>query len=70
MIDFTIFPSPELYTQSLNWALHPDVDTVLHLALTAMPSHGQLLFEKVGGSIMGCSFFIFIFIFFPIGNNW
>jgi hypothetical protein len=24
----------------------------------------------VGGSIMGCSFFIFIFIFFPIGNNW
>jgi hypothetical protein len=54
---------PELHTQSLNWAL----DTVLHLTLMVMPSHDQLLFDQVGGSILGCSFF---FKFFPIGLNW
>jgi hypothetical protein len=46
-------PSSELHTQSLNQAL----DTILHLTLMAMPSHNQLLFDQVGGSIMGCSFF-------------
>lgn len=55
MIDSTILPSPELYTQSLNWPL----DTVLHPTLMVTPSHGQLLFDQVGGSTMGCSFFIF-----------
>jgi hypothetical protein len=48
-------PLPELHTQSVNWAL----DTVLHLTLMVMPSHDQLLFDQVGGSIMGCSFCIF-----------
>jgi hypothetical protein len=50
---FDQVPSPELHTQSLNWAL----DTVLHLTLMAMPSHNQLLFDQVGGCIWGCSFF-------------
>jgi hypothetical protein len=50
---FDQVPSPELHTQSLNWAL----DTVLHLTLMAMPSHNQLLFDQVGGSIRRCSFF-------------
>jgi hypothetical protein len=47
----------ELHTQSFNQAL----DTVLQLALMVMPSHDQLLFDEVGGSIMGCSFFKMIF---------
>jgi hypothetical protein len=50
--------SPQLhhlsnYTQSLNCSL----DIVHHLILMVMPSHGQLLFDQVGGSIMGCSIF-------------
>jgi hypothetical protein len=48
-------PLSELHTQSLNQAL----DTVLHSTLMAAPSHNQLLFNQVGGSIMGCSFLCF-----------
>jgi hypothetical protein len=33
----------------------------------AMPSHNQLLFNQVGGSIMGCSFFKMFFTF--VGLN-
>jgi hypothetical protein len=51
------FSYPELYTQSLNRAL----DTVLHSTLTVTPSHDQLRFDQVGGSIMGCSFFFLCF---------
>jgi hypothetical protein len=42
-------------TQSRNNAL----DTVHHLTLMPTPSHGQLWFDQEGGSIMGCSFFLF-----------
>jgi hypothetical protein len=34
----------------------------------AMPSHGQLQFDQVGGSIMGGSFFFSCF--FSVGLNW
>jgi hypothetical protein len=57
------FSYPELYTQSLNRAL----DTVLCLTLMVMPSHDQLRFGQVGGSIMGGSFFLHMFS--PIGFN-
>jgi hypothetical protein len=53
MIGSILHSYPELYTQSLNRAL----DTVLHLTLMVMPSHDQLWFGQVGGSIMGGSFF-------------
>jgi hypothetical protein len=47
------FSYPELYTQSLNRAS----DTILRLTLMVTPSHDQLRFGQVGGSIIGGSFF-------------
>jgi hypothetical protein len=43
------------------------LDTVLHLTLMVMPSHDQLQFGQVGGSIMGGSFFLPMLS--PIGFN-
>jgi hypothetical protein len=60
-----------IYYQCLSYIPSPSIEwRILSciLLLMVMPSHGQLWFDQVGGSIMGGSFFPFYV--FSVSCNW
>jgi hypothetical protein len=63
-IPFVLQMTDFIYFQCLSYIPSPSIKCrVLSCIawLMAMPSHGQLQFDQVGGSIMGCSFFFSCF---------
>jgi hypothetical protein len=63
-ISFGLLTTDFIYYQCLSYIPSPSIERRILSCislLTVMPSHGQLWFDQVGGSIMGVSFFPFMF---------